>query len=679
MKQDFAKDVFTPETMRKYCSEKTLQNLTAPIDEKTADEVARAMKAWAISKNATHYTHWFQPMTGITAEKHESFLMPNGAGQAISEFSGKELIKGEPDASSFPSGGLRATFEARGYTMWDPTSYAFVKNHTLYIPTLFLSFDGACLDKKTPLLRSMKSLSDQAVRLLRCLGDETVSHVDSTVGCEQEYFLIDRDLYEKRLDLVICSRTLFGSAPVKGQELADHYFATLPERVKAFMEEVDETLWNLGIYAKTEHQEVAPRQFELAPVFTTANTACDHNQITMEVLKSVARHHGFECLLHEKPFAFINGSGKHNNWSLLNDRQENLLNPGPKPEENLRFLMILAAVIKAVDEYQDLLRISVATAGNDHRLGAHEAPPAIVSIYLGQELCDILNCIAEDRPYIRENPGALSEQYLDISKDTTDRNRTSPFAFTGNKFEFRMLGSSDSISCPNTILNTIIAESFKEFADELENRTTDLTSAVRKIIADTMKKHSRILFNGNGYTDEWIAEAKRRGLSNYQTTAEALSHYSDEKNIRLFEAHGVYNKTELVARQKILLDNYYQNIRIEAKTMVRMIRKEILPGIEKYERACLERLKLKADLFNTVDDHEKEAFTALDTRCQQLTVSLENLDELQKRDGDAFYAAEILMPAMAKTRAIVDELEESVPREFWPIPDYNDLLFTPVD
>lgn len=689
----FGCHVFNTETMKSTLPNDVFVKLQKaaerqePIDASIADEVAKALKQWAMDLGATHYTHWFQPMTGITAEKHESFLSPNGNSGVIAEFSGKELIKGEPDASSFPSGGLRATFEARGYTMWDPTSFAFVKDKTLYIPTLFLSFDGACLDKKTPLLRSMNTLSQQATRLLHLIGDKDVQYVTTTVGPEQEYFLIDKDVFEKRLDLVVCGRTLIGAEPVKGQELADHYFANLPTRVKKFMEDLDKTLWALGIYAKTEHKEVAPRQFELAPVFTTSNIACDHNQITMDVLKTVAHRHGFECLLQEKPFDFINGSGKHNNWSLVTDTNINLLGPGKKPEENLRFLLFLSAVIKAVDEYQDLLRISVASAGNDHRLGGHEAPPAIISIYLGAELEGILEAIEKGVPYVRDfntqlNVGVSS--LSSMSKDTTDRNRTSPFAFTGNKFEFRMLGSAVSISCPNTILNTIVSESLKSFADELEMVTGDMDEAIKKLIAKTVKEHKRIIFNGNGYTDEWVAEAKARGLLNLPTTADALVHYTDQKNIDLFEKHQVYSAIELQARENILLDNYFQNIHIEAKTLAYMLDKQILPAVEKYESSVLKNLKSKIEILGSVSTAETGRLKAIDELYLALTEESTKLHDIVAKTFDdakesAFFAKEVILPEMAKAREIADTLETKVPKDFWPIPDYNDILLKPLD
>lgn len=559
----FGCDVFGPAAMQRYLPHAIYKQMIDVMEhgkelpKEIADTVANAMKDWAMDKGATHYTHWFQPMTGITAEKHDAFINPTGPNSVISDFRGKELIKGEPDASSFPSGGLRATFEARGYTAWDPTSFAFVKEKTLYIPTLFCSYDGSSLDKKTPLLRSIDALDKAAVRLLNLMGYHT-KKITITVGPEQEYFLIDENLFKQRLDLMVTGRTLFGAPPVKGQELDDHYFGNIDERVKAYMEEVDQELWKLGVFAKTEHKEVAPCQFELAPVFSSVNSANDQNQITMDVLKRVARHHGFVCLLHEKPFEGVNGSGKHNNWSFSTDSHENLLEPGDDPKDNIRFLTILAAIIKGVDEYQDLLRLSVASAGNDHRLGANEAPPAIISIYLGDELTAILEAIEQGKEYV-ENTNRKLELGVSalppISKDSTDRNRTSPFAFTGNKFEFRMLGSALNISCPNTILNTIVAEELTQFADELENYAPEQrTEHVISMIQKTLKEHKRILFSGNGYSEEWRQEAKKRGLQELKTTADALPHYTDPKNLAMFEKHKVYSANELHARENILLE-----------------------------------------------------------------------------------------------------------------------------
>ena len=690
--ETFGCDVFNPQTMKQRLPysvflklEKAYQ-LQEPLDTDIVDDVAKVLKEWAIEKGATHYTHWFFPMSGITAEKHESFLFPDGKGGAITDFSKKELIKGEPDASSFPSGGMRTTFEARGYTMWDPTSYAFVKDKTLYIPTLFLSFDGECLDKKTPLLRSMASLDKETTRLLHAIGEENIKHVTTSVGCEQEYFLIDSDLFEQRLDLKICGRTLLGAAPVKGQELSDHYFANLPRRIKSFMEDLDDQLWKLGIYAKTEHKEVAPRQFELAPVFTTANIACDHNQMTMEVMKAVAHKHGFECLLMEKPFDFINGSGKHNNWSLMSDKQENLLSPGKHPENNLRFLLLLTGVIKAVDQYQDLLRISVASAGNDHRLGGHEAPPAILSIYLGEELSDILDSIEKDIPYHKTYDTQLNagvKTLTKMKKDKTDRNRTSPFAFTGNKFEFRMLGSSISIACPNTILYTIVADAYKEFADELEASQLNKEDAIRTLIKNTMIQHKRIIFNGNGYESSWVEEAKNRGLLNLKTTVDALIHYTDEKNIELFKRHHIYSMNELQARENILLDNYYQNIHIEAKTLLYMIERQILPAVEKYQYLLYKTLHHKKEITG-IKDEDLIKVNTIDKLYYALMESIEclkgHIDTTSDNEKEnAFYAKDVLLKDINDVRSICDTLERHIPAYIWPLPDYNDMLFKTLD
>ncbi len=548
------------------------------LDGNVANTVANAMKDWAIEKGVTHYTHWFQPMTGITAEKHDSFIMPDGNKGIILEFSGKELIKGEPDASSFPNGGLRATFEARGYTTWDPTSYAFIKDQTLCIPSIFCSYDGSSLDKKTPLLRSMQAINDQALRILKLFGHDDVTRVTTTVGCEQEYFLIDKELYQKREDLILCGRTLFGKKAPKGQEMEDHYFGMLDEKVVSFMKELDEELWKLGVLAKTEHKEVAPRQFELAPIFTTTNIATDHNQLTMELMKKIADKHGFVCLLHEKPFEGINGSGKHNNWSISTNTGLNLLEPGDSPAENAQFLLFLSAVIKGVD----LLRVSVATPSNDHRLGANEAPPAIISIYLGEELSNILEAIETDSVYDKTYDKKMEigiDILPSIPKDTTDRNRTSPFAFTGNKFEFRMLGSSISIACPNLILNTIVAEELCQFADELE-KADNFQQALSQLIKKTIQNHKRILFSGNGYSDEWVKEAKNRGLFNLKTTIDALPYYTSKKNLALFTKHKVFTESEMRSRAEILLENYCNSISIEASTMIDMTIKEVHQAVE---------------------------------------------------------------------------------------------------
>ena len=583
----FASMVFNDDVMRERLPKDVYKSLRKTIDNgndldiTVANAVANAMKDWAIEKGATHYTHWFQPMTGITAEKHDSFISPTADGRIIMEFSGKELIKGEPDASSFPSGGLRATFEARGYTAWDPTSYAFIKDHSLYIPTAFCSYGGEVLDKKTPLLRSMEALSAQAVRILRLFGDSTTKRVITTVGPEQEYFLVDKKLYDERPDLIYTGRTLFGARAPKGQELEDHYFGAIKPRIAAFMQELDEELWKLGVLAKTKHNEVAPAQHELAPIFSTTNVATDHNQLTMETMKNVALRHGLVCLLHEKPFAGVNGSGKHNNWSISTDTGKNLLEPGKLPQENAQFLLFLAAVIKGVDEYQDLLRISVASAGNDHRLGANEAPPAIISIFLGDELTAILHAIETGTVYggtLRVNMEIGVNVLPSFTKDTTDRNRTSPFAFTGNKFEFRSLGSQLNIACPNIMLNTIIADELEQFADELEGKE-DFNGALNALIKRVIKEHKRIIFNGDGYADAWKAEAAKRGLTNLPTTVDALPHYTDEKNVKLFTKHKIYTEVEMQSRQDIILETYAKTINIEALTASDMVKRDILPAV----------------------------------------------------------------------------------------------------
>lgn len=687
----FGCDVFGPAAMQRYLPHAIYKQMIDVMEhgkelpKEIADTVANAMKDWAMDKGATHYTHWFQPMTGITAEKHDAFINPTGPNSVISDFRGKELIKGEPDASSFPSGGLRATFEARGYTAWDPTSFAFVKEKTLYIPTLFCSYDGSSLDKKTPLLRSIDALDKAAVRLLN-LMDYHTKKITITVGPEQEYFLIDEILFKQRLDLMVTGRTLFGAPPVKGQELDDHYFGNIDERVKAYMEEVDQELWKLGVFAKTEHKEVAPCQFELAPVFSSVNSANDQNQITMDVLKRVARHHGFVCLLHEKPFEGVNGSGKHNNWSFSTDSHENLLEPGDDPKDNIRFLTILAAIIKGVDEYQDLLRLSVASAGNDHRLGANEAPPAIISIYLGDELTAILEAIEQGKEYV-ENTNRKLELGVSalppISKDSTDRNRTSPFAFTGNKFEFRMLGSALNISCPNTILNTIVAEELTQFADELENYAPEQrTEHVISMIQKTLKEHKRILFSGNGYSEEWRQEAKKRGLQELKTTADALPHYTDPKNLAMFEKHKVYSANELHARENILLENYYQVVLIEARTMAYMLRKQILPAVFEYEAKLATIIQTKKASGINSPLEEKILFN-INEPLEFVSNHLETLENLIEKvpaseKEKAQYAADELLPLMEAIRTLTDSIEQNIPKDFWPLPDYNDLLFKSV-
>ena len=688
----FGCDVFGPSAMQKYLPHAVYKEMMDVIEngkelpKEIADTVANAMKDWAMDKGVTHYTHWFQPMTGITAEKHDAFINPTGPNSVISDFRGKELIKGEPDASSFPSGGLRATFEARGYTAWDPTSFAFVKDKTLYIPTLFCSYDGAALDKKTPLLRSIDALDKAGVRLYNILGYD-IKKIQTSAGPEQEYFLIDEKYYKQRMDLVITGRTLFGSAPVKGQELDDHYFGNINERVKAYMEEVDDQLWKLGVFAKTEHKEVAPCQFELAPVYSTTNLANDQNQLMMEVLQKVAKHHGLVCLLHEKPFEGVNGSGKHNNWSFSSDKGENFLEPGHNPKDNLRFLVTLAAIIKGVDEYQDLLRISVATAGNDHRLGADEAPPAIVSIYLGDELTAILDAIEKGEEYtdnidreLQLGVGVLPP----IPKDTTDRNRTSPFAFTGNKFEFRMLGSSLNISCPNTILNTIVAEELTQFADELECVPEEkLHNALIKLIRKTLKAHKRIIFSGNGYSDDWLEEAKRRGLLDLKTAADALPHYTDPKNLMLFEKHHVYSASELHARENILLTNYYKVILIEARTMIYMLRKQILPAVVAYESKLATIIQTKQSS-GIPSPLEVTLLKNIDSPLELVAKHILDLEEMVQKSfmnekEASQYAAYQILPLMETIRKLTDTIETHVSKEDWPIPDYNEILFKSVD
>ena len=688
----FGCNVFSLDTMQKYLPHSTYKIMKDVMEngkelpKEIADIVANAMKDWAIEKGATHFTHWFQPMTGITAEKHDAFINPSGPNSVISEFRGKELIKGEPDASSFPSGGLRATFEARGYTAWDPTSFAFVKDKTLYIPTLFCSFDGSSLDKKTGLLRSIDALNAAAVRLLNILGYNT-KKINVTVGPEQEYFLIDEKMYKQRLDLMVTGRTLFGCPPVKGQELDDHYFGNINERVKAFMEEVNEELWELGVYAKTEHKEVAPCQFELAPVYSSLNLSCDQNQLTMEVLKKVAKHHGLVCLLHEKPFDGVNGSGKHDNWSFSDDKGHNILEPGDSPEDNIRFLTVLAAIIKGVDEYQDLLRLSVASAGNDHRLGADEAPPAIISIYLGEELTAILEAIESGSEYIDHFNTKLELGVSSlplIAKDTTDRNRTSPFAFTGNKFEFRMLGSEDNISCPNTILNTIVAEELTQFATELECcESSNITEATIQLIRRTLKEHKRILYSGNGYSEEWRQEALSRGLLELKTAADALVHYTDPKNLELFKRHNIYSASELHARENILLMNYYQVIHIESKTMVYMLRKQILPAVFAYQAQLADIMQSKQAVGVSVA-MEQKMMQKINEPLETLDTLLEQLEEINAKDvneakaASTFAATEIL-PLMETIRQLTDTIESNMPKKAWPMPDYNDILFQSFD
>lgn len=678
MKERLPKDVY-----------KALQNTIKdgkPIDLKVANVVATAMKDWAIEHGATHFTHWFQPMTGITAEKHDSFISPTNDGKVIMEFSGKELVKGEPDGSSFPSGGLRSTFEARGYTVWDPTSYAYLRNGTLCIPTAFCSYGGQVLDKKTPLLRSMEAINKSAVRLLHLLGETDVKRVTTTVGPEQEYFLIDKSLYNKRIDLKFTGRTLFGSKPPKGQELDDHYFGAIKPRVVEYMKDLDEELWKLGVLAKTKHNEVAPSQHELAPIFTTTNVATDHNQLTMDVMKKVACKHGLMCLLHEKPFAGVNGSGKHNNWSISTDTGKNILSPGKDPINNKVFLTFLVAIIKAVHENQDLLRISVADAGNDHRLGGNEAPPAILSMFIGTDLEKVLKCIEENLPYNEETLNSLA---IDVGvlpsfkKDTTDRNRTSPFAFTGNKFEFRMLGSTANIACPNTILNTIVAESLDYVSDYIEGKD-DIDKALNEVLKKILKEHKAIIFNGNNYAPEWVVEAESRGLLNLKSSAEALPHYTDEKNIKLFEKHGVYTKLELESRKEILLEKYSQTINIEALTMLEMIKKDIIPAVCNYSKDLTESALAKKDLSSDIDisleTNLVSKISSLSSCLAKKTADLEKvlLDAKDCDDSEklAKYYHDTVLSQMNEVRAIADELETLVGKGYWPFPTYTDLLFS---
>ena len=654
------------------------------LDLDVANVVANAMKDWAIEKGATHFTHWFQPMTGVTAEKHDSFIYPDKDGNIIMEFSGKELIKGEPDASSFPSGGLRATFEARGYTAWDPTSYAFIKDGTLCIPTAFCSYSGEALDKKTPVLRSMQALNKQALRILKLFGKTNIKKVITTVGPEQEYFLVDKEMYEKRPDLVFCGRTLFGARPPKGQELEDHYFGTITPRVSAYMKELDEELWKLGVLAKTKHNEVAPAQHELAPIFATTNIATDHNQLTMELMKSIANKHGLACLLHEKPFAGVNGSGKHNNWSISTG--VNLLEPGDTPSENAQFLLFLTSIIKAVDDYQDLLRVSVASAGNDHRLGANEAPPAIVSIFLGDELTEILKSIENDTSYIckEKSPMEIGVRVLPkFFKDTTDRNRTSPFAFTGNKFEFRMLGSAFSIAGANIVLNTIVAEELSQFADILEN-SSNFDEDLNTLIKNTIKSHNKIIFNGNNYSNDWVKEAEKRGLLNLKTTPDALPSFVNSKNVELFTKHHVLSETELYSRYEILLDNYSKTIHIEALTMIDLAKKEIIPAILGYQGEIAEIANNKKKLSSSIQCClEENILNKISALGNSLYSKLEDLEKsvldaklhTEALDLAKYYREPVFMN-MQQLRAVVDELETLVSKKYWTLPSYGELLFS---
>lgn len=688
----FSSMVFNDGVMRERLPKDVYKSLRKTIDDgkdldiTVANAVANAMKDWAVEHGATHYTHWFQPMTGITAEKHDSFISPTADGRIIMEFSGKELIKGESDASSFPSGGLRATFEARGYTAWDPTSYAFIKDNSLYIPTAFCSYGGEVLDKKTPLLRSMEALNVQALRILRLFGDTTTKRVTPTVGAEQEYFLVDQELYNKRPDLIFTGRTLFGANAPKGQEMDDHYFGAVKPRISAFMKELDLELWKLGVLSKTKHNEAAPAQHELAPIFATTNIATDHNQLTMETMKNVALRHGLVCLLHEKPYKGVNGSGKHNNWSITTDTGKNLFEPGKLPHENAQFLLFLAAVIKGVDEYQDLLRLSVASAGNDHRLGANEAPPAIISVSLGDELADILDHIESEEAY----PGTqhvnmeIGVNVLPIfAKDTTDRNRTSPFAFTGNKFEFRSLGSQINIACSNIILNTMLAEELKQFADELET-ADDFTAALNKLIRRVIKEHKRIIFNGDGYSEEWKEEAARRGLSNYATTPDALVHYTDEKNLKLFSDHNIYTPVEVRSRQEIILEMYSKAINIEARTAIDMVKRDIIPAVSSYVAKLTNGVLAKRNLSASIPcTAELDIITALsslqDSTYEALNELERTMTDIRSAGSDitkiAFYYKDEVLPVMQELRTYVDGMETMTASEFWPYPTYADLMF----
>ncbi len=664
---------------------KTIQN-GEPLDLSVANVVAAAMKDWAVEMGCTHYTHWFQPMTGITAEKHDSFIAPNGEGQVIMEFSGKELVKGEPDASSFPSGGIRATFEARGYTTWDPTSYAFVKDGTLYIPTAFCSYTGEVLDKKTPLLRSMERINTEAVKILHLLGKDDVTRVTTTVGPEQEYFLIDREAYDQREDLIYTGRTLFGAKAPKGQELDDHYFGAIKTRVAAYMKDLDEELWKLGILAKTKHNEVAPSQHELAPIFTTTNIATDHNELTMEVMKKVAERHGLVCLLHEKPFAGVNGSGKHNNWSISTNTGENLLDPGKTPENNLQFQLFLAAVVKAVHEYQDLLRITVASAGNDHRLGANEAPPAIISMYLGDDLGELVDSIINDREYVSKGKQKMRtgvDVLPDFMKDTSDRNRTSPFAFTGNKFEFRALGSSLNIACPNYMLNTMVAEELSEFYDELKD-ADDMDAAIKALVKKVFTEHQNIIFNGNNYAPEWVEEAERRGLLNLKSLPDAMEHFLDKKNVDLFVKNKICSADEIRARYEIELESYSKQINIEALTMIDMAKKNILPAVTSYVRDLTDTALAKKALSDAIPTSvEEDLITSLSNKLVCFSKKTAELEEAVIKASDysddnlkyAKYYRETVFALMQELRAVGDAMETETASEYWPYPSYGELLF----
>ena len=688
----FGCQVFNETVMQSRLPKDTYRSLIKTIkdgktlDIDTANVIANAMKDWAIEKGATHFTHWFQPMTDVTAEKHDSFITPVSGGKVMLEFSGKTLVRGEPDASSLPNGGLRSTFEARGYTAWDPTSFAFIKDDTLCIPTAFCSYGGESLDKKTPLLRSMEAVDKQALRVLRLFGETQVTRVTTTVGAEQEYFLIDKEVYNKRPDLKLCNRTLFGCRAAKGQELDDHYFGKIKPRVSAYMKELDEELWKLGILSKTKHNETAPAQHELAPIFTSANVATDHNQLIMEMMKTVADRHGMVCILHEKPFEGINGSGKHNNWAICEDNKINLLNPGDSPSQNTRFLLFITAVIKAVDDYQELLRASVATAGNDRRLGAGEAPPAVISIFLGDELTAIFEALEKGELYKERKPSDLeigARVLPKLPQDTTDRNRTSPFAFTGNKFEFRMLGSSASIADTNTILNTAIAESLRVFADELEN-SEDFDTDVLELIKRTIKKHERIIFNGNNYAEEWHKEAKKRGLPALNSTAEALSYVADEKTVKLFTEHKVFTESELISRRDVKLNTYSKTLKIEALTMLEMTKRDILPAVIKFKGKVANEINALSAIGAEMDcSVEKSLLLRISKLSMKLGRALKTLEQLTEKSDDfstsqaeADYYRDKMIPAMDTLRAIVDELETIVAREDWPYPSYTEMLYS---
>ncbi len=703
----FGSMVFNDDVMRARLPKEVYKSLSKTIatgrtiDPAIADVVANAMKDWAIEKGATHYTHWFQPLTGVTAEKHDAFIAPISGDRVVMEFSGKELIKGEPDASSFPSGGLRATFEARGYTAWDPASYAFVKDGTLYIPTTFCSYTGDALDTKTPLLRSMDAISTEAIRILRLFGDTETRRVTTTVGAEQEYFLVNKDYFDQRKDLIYCGRTLFGAPAPKGQEMEDHYFGPIKPKVAAFMDELDEELWKLGVNVKTEHNEAAPAQHELAPIYATTNMAVDQNLLIMEYMRLVAERHGLVCLLHEKPYAGVNGSGKHNNWSLSTDGGKNLVDPGKTPRENTRFLLFLAAIVRAVDEYQDLLRLSVAYPGNDHRLGGYEAPPAIVSMFLGEELDDIIESIVEGRAYTDHHAATMNLGIPSVPtfrKDTTDRNRTSPIAFTGNKFEFRSLGSSQNIAMPNIVLNTAVAEVLSDMADKLEARVAageDFSAAVAALIRDTFSAHKRIIFNGNGYSQEWTAEAARRGLLNLRTTVESCEVMTEEKNIRLFTRFGVLSETEIHARREIQLENYAKVLNIEAQTMILMATRQIIPGVETYIAKLGAAARAKLDVLGINADGQKPLLAAtrlereLITRLSDLNAAAyDAVAALRQADREALAVGgaagtplevarafrDTVVPAMAALRAPVDEMETLVASEDWPLPTYGEMM-----